>query len=91
MAVNAQSCWQQSARKRWPNVADVKGDGPFAVHCTCCPAGNVLLFQTAIEAQQAAVESCGHWSCYKAHTAYRLQPVAQAAPQFAHSVGYGRD
>jgi len=87
-----ESVWQQAAKKRWPGT-QVFGDGPFAMHATCCQTGTASLYWFYAEVKQAQYESCGHAFCkgQHAHTAFKLQPVAQVAPQFAHSVGYGRD
>jgi hypothetical protein len=90
MAEEKPSPWQQAARARWPRAAIV-GSGPFAMHASCCENGTVFLFHFAIQAREAANESCGHAFCKMAHSAFQLQPAQQShqAWQAAGSVGYG--
>ena len=84
MQTTQQSTWQQSAHRRWPK-AGIVGNGPFAMHATCCQAGMVYLFWFAAEAAQAANERCLHAFCKSEHVAYQLQPAPQATQQYQPS------
>lgn len=71
------SVWQRAARQRWP-MAQVVGDGQFAMRAACCANGHVMLFHFAQEAPEAADRACGHAFCSMAHAAYKVQPVQES-------------
>jgi hypothetical protein len=51
-----------AARSRWP-LAEIQGEGPWALVATCCRAGFVRLFMTEFEARAERLAGCGNARC----------------------------
>lgn len=84
--VEQQTNWQSVARKRWPMASPIKGTGRFAAISRCPTIPFVLLFDFAIEAQQAAAKACTHAFCHMAHSWVELKPAADTTKTYRRRI-----
>lgn len=75
-----QSIYSEILRMRFPNAKPVFGSGAYAVLSRCPQVPFVTLYETALEAKQAAVGVCTHAFCKGQHQFVSLAELPPVAP-----------